>query len=473
MSETRRSPSARQGSRAPKAFTLVEVLVVIIIVGIMAAMVLTATAGVNRTAREARTRSILAAVDSVIQDKYDSLRYRAFAVEIPNLFQGVSGTEELGFEVLASEKARVRLQMLRDLMRLELPDRFSDIYEFRDSSGNATFVTGDVAQIAPTMQARQIAISAAANLIKLDTATSTVVGTRAERASRRRFDTSWGGVEPAVQRAFRDRLAGQIASNTSIAGRINISTADLRDAVFENQSAECLYLIMSTTFVGGTSAIDAIPTQNIGDTDGDGLEEILDGWGRPLGFIRWPIGYQDPEGFVNTATADDFDLYNTDFAYGTPTAGAFSATSPRLAVDVHTGASVNPWALRPLILSAGEDGEFGIALNPINSVGGAGQELGAFQYYSSVLNWPADLNHMGDEFAGRNPPAPSTYPAVDPYLRLFIKSNDPGILNRSTPSSYTTTRRLPGEDLASPTASSRFDARRSDNITNYALQVTQ
>ena len=50
---------------------------------------------------------------------------------------------------------------------------------------------------------------------------------------------------------------------------------------------------MATSFVGGSPALEAIPSSNIGDTDNDGLREILDGWGNPLGFIRWPVGYSD------------------------------------------------------------------------------------------------------------------------------------------------------------------------------------
>jgi len=76
---------------------------------------------------------------------------------------------------------------------------------------------------------------------------------------------------------------------------------------------------------------------------------------------------------------------------------------------------------------------------------------------------------MGNEFQGRT----GVYPAVDPYLRLFIKTNDPDILNRSNVVAYVTLRRVPGEDIAAPTASSRFDPRKVDNITNYALQATQ
>ena len=45
--------------RPKKAFTLVEVLVVIVIIGIMGAMVTTAVSGVTTTAKQSRTKTII------------------------------------------------------------------------------------------------------------------------------------------------------------------------------------------------------------------------------------------------------------------------------------------------------------------------------------------------------------------------------------------------------------------------------
>ncbi len=111
---------------ARPAFTLVEVLVVLVLISILSGMVMTAVRGVNLTARQARTRSIIAIVDTVIQEQYESYKYRPLAVEIPNL-NSMIPTGVLKFEVLPSEAARARLNMIRDLQRMELPDRISDI----------------------------------------------------------------------------------------------------------------------------------------------------------------------------------------------------------------------------------------------------------------------------------------------------------------------------------------------------------
>src|SRR5690606_19018944 len=58
----------------------------------------------------------------------------------------------------------------------------------------------------------------------------------------------------------------------------------------EHQSSECLYLIMSTSTVNGVSAIDLLSPVDIEDTDGDGMPEIVDAWGNPISWVRWPAG---------------------------------------------------------------------------------------------------------------------------------------------------------------------------------------
>jgi prepilin-type N-terminal cleavage/methylation domain-containing protein len=54
--------------------------------------------------------------------------------------------------------------------------------------------------------------------------------------------------------------------------------------------AECLFLIVA---MGGFDpwAIEGFRSDEIGDIDNDGAREFWDGWGRPISFIRWPVGF--------------------------------------------------------------------------------------------------------------------------------------------------------------------------------------
>ncbi|SMP76795.1 prepilin-type N-terminal cleavage/methylation domain-containing protein [Neorhodopirellula lusitana] len=414
-------------------FTLVELLVVMVVIGIMSSMVAIAVQGVTASARASRTRTIIGMIDSVIQEKYDSYKYRSLPVEIPTVdyVAGVTGST-LSFEVLGSEAARVRLNMIRDLQRMEMPDRFSDF------------------------QQPPASIYGAADRVLIDSGdidgdgdTEELILTRKYKAQRTSFKMSWYENTttpyqfPSTAQAYSSRMTGA--------------------ATTEYQSAECLYLILATSYSSGTPAIDAIPTSNIGDLDGDGMFEIWDAWGQPIGFIRWPVGYSDPDGIIDYTTADEFDLFRSDFYYTVQTPPAPSSTSVLPAVNVNTGSAIAPWALRPLVISAGEDGDFGIAFNPIDD---GGNPLDTFAYSSASWIWPKDTANMGAESQGRGA---ANYQWCDPYLRRFLHDNDVSVLDRTSATYATdTSRRLPGEELTGGPNQAL-----ADNITNFSLQVAQ
>ena len=406
------SPLAREG------FTLVELLTVITLLALVSGLVSSAYLGVTQTARLARTRAIIAACDGVIQEKYEDFKYRPLPVVVPDLFMPTGSGAEVGRETLAVEAARVRLMMIRDLQRMEMPDRWSDIRE----------ATGGPARL----------MAAVSPVIINDS--GQIVSQRAERDRRSMFSVNWFSTSdpdniPSQLASYRDRLN-------------NIEAISGGSVTAEHQGAECLYLIMSTSFVGGSPAIDGIPSSNIGDTDGDGALEILDGWGVPLGFVRWPVGYADPNGSIDRTTLDDFDLYRADYAYTDLEA------EPTFASAAQVLGAAKPWSTRPLLVSAGSDGEFGITTNPWTATG----EQQDFSYLSN-WGWNVDVQHYGTERPGRGADNSNlTFP--DPYLRTFVGNNQSG---------GTFSGLLPGQQLSNSTAADE----RADNITNLSLQADQ
>ena len=170
---------------------------------------------------------MIAAVDSVIQEQYESFQYRALPVEIPDLFDVVDANTEVGYEVLATEAVRIRLAMVRDLQRMELPDRYED------------FLNGPVS------------MKAACNLVRID-GSGNILQTRDDNNWRESKSVNWN--DSPRRRIFHDRFD-------------SVATTFSSPPSTKHQSAECLYLIMSTTFCAGSPAIDAIPSANIGDTD--------------------------------------------------------------------------------------------------------------------------------------------------------------------------------------------------------------
>ncbi len=91
----------------------------------------------------------------------------------------------------------------------------------------------------------------------------------------------------------------------------------------QNGGAELLYMIVS---MGSPGAMEQFSQSEIGDTDHNGYPEFLDGWGRPIFFLRWAPGcsanhvnssgvrdgYSDIQSGNPTTDHDPFDVYEFD-----------------------------------------------------------------------------------------------------------------------------------------------------------------
>lgn len=134
--------------------------------------------------------------------------------------------------------------------------------------------------------------------------------------------------------------------------------------------AECLYLILSTIRDGDSNGLDFFASSEIKDLDGDGVPEILDGWGRPLGFFRWAPGFTAAAGMPSVIQSGD----------------ATKQPDPFDPLGVYK--SSNHFALFPLIYSAGPDGRFENDTDGKAYVWGYGLQPGSVQYASSTSDPP-------------------------------------------------------------------------------------
>jgi hypothetical protein len=87
----------------------------------------------------------------------------------------------------------------------------------------------------------------------------------------------------------------------------------------------------------------------VGDVDGDGMNEFVDAWGSPIYFLRWPCG------FVDDASSDPSWGHLSDLQQNDP-AGSPDPFDPQ---GVDTNAA-NNYAIFPLIYSKGPDKQSGI-----------------------------------------------------------------------------------------------------------------
>jgi len=122
------------------------------------------------------------------------------------------------------------------------------------------------------------------------------------------------------------------------------------------QSAECLYMILANIQDGDTNGLDFFREREKGDVDGDGMPEILDGWGQPIAFLRWAPAYIG--GSFSTLQFGDLNK-KKDGDAGEGNGDPFDPLKVNLRWR-NENPNDDPFALFPLIYSIGPDGKGGI-----------------------------------------------------------------------------------------------------------------
>ncbi len=110
------SPLRPLPSLPRSGFTLVELLVTIAVIAVLATLLLGALYTAQDAARAQKTRSTIAKLHTMMMSRWESYKTRRVPITIP------PGTQP-------KIAARMRLDALRELMRLEMPDRYSDIID--------------------------------------------------------------------------------------------------------------------------------------------------------------------------------------------------------------------------------------------------------------------------------------------------------------------------------------------------------
>ena len=347
-------------ARHHDGFTLVELLMVIAIIGILAATVLFAMAGAQENARQERTRSQIRKLNSFISARWEDLlaskvringtileqrARQAVPLPPPTTAPGIPPRQVRYQRSVDKLLSQYRVDATREMLRMSLPERKNDL---------------------------------------LDPPFSFYSNLR------------FGGVasEPALWLAYQQKAEQLIKSkyhNSNHAAYNPNSIYNWRHRELwtpEHESAECLYLILSQILEEDRTALEFFADNEISDVDEDGMPEIVDAWGTPIVFLRWAPGY----GISELAEATSYDSLDPLSIYGTLPTGVFGN---RVQTPGH-----RTYALRPLIFSAGPDKKSGIS---------TGQ--GVFSYLFGFN--PPDFGIPPDYST-----APNFFPPNNPYLGI-------------------------------------------------------
>ena len=206
-------------------FTLTELLVVISIIGTLATLTLFTIAGVQEDAEETRAEAQIDRITKYLEDRWEEYYVR----KLPFKYEDFINTDE------RSLISQLHNQALVEMIRCEFPYQLEQLGQFPSANFDSTYANGD--QYFRSLSKR--------NRIA--------------------------------------RLAGMIEDPQFAMNQTYLPNPGWMDDPRAEQ-AECLYLILATTSDYGEPGTRILRTDEIGDSDGDGLLEVLDPWGEPLAF---------------------------------------------------------------------------------------------------------------------------------------------------------------------------------------------
>ncbi|HQI77471.1 MAG TPA: prepilin-type N-terminal cleavage/methylation domain-containing protein, partial [Candidatus Latescibacteria bacterium] len=257
-----------------RGFTLVELLVVVVILAILGGMVSGALIVARSSAREAATRATIAKLHNIIMAKYESYRTRRVPLSDQEMhriavqYYGLPAAQPLPTRL----GALIRLRALRDIMRMEMPDRWTDVL-----NGSTVLIP------AP------------------DPSNPWIPDTSMPP------DPPTPMLRPSLSQSYYTRFRSVWFPFYSAENGKNVDEQTGLRRLHEHAPAECLYMFI--TAAGGEDARRQFRASEIGDTDGDGFPEFLDGWGRPIFFLRWAPAFNDSD--FQPDVVDQTDLYAT------------------------------------------------------------------------------------------------------------------------------------------------------------------
>lgn len=387
------SPRPRGG------FTLVELLVTIAIIAILAGLVLGGLYAAKLAGERSRTEAMIRKLEPAILARYESYRSRrlpmdprdmAIATLIMNgntfgeaynrIYNG-RNPDNSAFNSRSYIEG-VRLAVLRELMRLEMPQRYEDVTQLTGQLTNAqaplTVFFGPNAALLPAYGT----MAATYRYIHLPL--------------------------PPLCDAYRNRLGTTTTS--------------------DNQGAECLYMIVTQAQLETEeTGLELFRQLDIGDVDDDGAPEFHDAWGNPIAWLRWPAGFHNFEpdpaitnrdnpfsattpAMANAKQPLEVSNYQRDprgdvagvqsfFDANCDPLDVLKVDRPPTGTTTHRG-----YVVRPLIYSGGPDREFDIvAWMDLTSAGSSLQIATALNdpYYVNpatgrMIGSPYD-QHLGDD----------------------------------------------------------------------------
>jgi prepilin-type N-terminal cleavage/methylation domain-containing protein len=266
---TRRCTPTATPSRSRAGFTLVEMLVVLVVLSVLASLSLAGLASAKVRVKAEKSRSTIRKLNEIVMSQYEGYLRRRVSYTRSGTIAPAAGTGE-AFDFYTNTltgstfgprppsataawptvsgtsrraMAQSRLQKLRALMIFEMPDSWLDV---RINSAPTT------PTVAPFL-----------------------------------LNSGSFAVPPSLQTGPVLAYAAYLSSFSGITG------TSAPPVTNDFGSAECLHMVVSRSMME-PAVMEQFRSDEIGDCDKDGAPEFLDGWSRPLLFMRWAPAASSP-----------------------------------------------------------------------------------------------------------------------------------------------------------------------------------
>ena len=380
------------GSRRPaRGFTLIELMIVIVVIGILVGFVLTAATGGIRRAEQRATESLIAKLDSGLTDRLDALlTTRAAATNAHLALATLYSTGSAGTPLLTSGvdpmagTARAQVLAQFDMVKAEMADAWY-MPGSGDADYNANYPINFGAHSFPTTNVSSTYTYGGSWNFVLPlgafapppSQTFPLPGTGMNGAA---YTVAAGfyknaGYQPVGYDGIDNDGDGLIDDSSD--GTTLSLNANLSNHKHGTARAEMLYAILveGQGPFGSVFSADDFTTKEVRDTDGDGLPEFVDAWGQPLQFFRWPIYYG-----AHFDTTQNLWIYNSDLQKGL---GGYSAFEARQ----QNSLDPNQQLMAPSWWYPGANSNSGPSWAPASSSPLSGAAV-FFQYYFHSLTDP-------------------------------------------------------------------------------------
>lgn len=237
------SPSTSLRTR--NAFTLLELLIVIAIIASLMGISFSVMFGLVSQAEEEATIATVRKVDALLQQRIEGF---------DRTFQGnkktaaVNGITVLlaGQDIYGVRDDVKEILAKKALFRFEFPQRMDERLLFGDPAAIVSGIPDTIFRVVAAPNARQ-------QLVNEGNAAPSDIDVR------NRVIANWGNHRP------------------------------------ETESSALLHFALLASGSYGSGAVDGdrFTNKEVADTDGDGLPEFIDAWGKPLRFYRWPTRLVD------------------------------------------------------------------------------------------------------------------------------------------------------------------------------------